>query len=108
MNLYRVMFLCNDDRGDLTGFVDQVEIGDEVLLVAPTRSVFRVLPRQQIKIGRSYYAFRGDMHYWVGNVFWNAVSMRFEEAYRLAARLVIDKWSVEQHADDGPFRCLLP
>lgn len=103
MMVYRVMFCCNDDRGNFAGRVEEIEVGDLVRIVAVNAPTFRVLPRDQIKIGRRYYATRGEWSEWVGNIFWNSVSMREEEALRLVRELLANGWAVEEWAEEGPF-----
>lgn len=103
MTTYRIMFCCNDERGNHTGRVSEIEIGDEMRLAwtGSRPPAMRAVP-SGVKIGRRVYECRGWSE-WVGNVFWNAASMAEPQARQLIVDLLASGWVVEEHAADGPF-----
>lgn len=59
-----------------------------------------------VKVGRHNWACR-DRQVCVGNIFWDAVSMHADTASLLVADLIASGWTVEEHAEDGPFAKLV-
>ena len=104
---HSVMFLCNDDHGMPTGRVEAVEISDEIRLVWPTERppTLRVRERR-FNVGRYHYAHFGHTT-WVGNIFWDSVTMHVSEARMLIRNLLAAGWVVEEHAESGPFAHLI-
>lgn len=102
--LYRVMFCCNDERGNFTGRVVELDIADEVhLRCSNDRGLsIRFLFPAGVKVGRRTFG-GGDRQLWVGNVFWDSFSMTLGPARELVAYLIASGWVVEGAADDGPF-----
>jgi hypothetical protein len=101
---YSVMFCCNDDRGNPTDRVEVIEVGDEIRIAGPSRSMRRVM--HGVKIGRRRYATSGMWISYVGNLLWDATSMTTGAALALVTDLLADGWTVEEYAEDGPFAAL--
>lgn len=107
MSIHHVMFYCNDERGHFTGRVEIVEIADEVRLVCQrARPPVIRFTLGDVQIGRRKYTC-GARGYRVGNFFWDFASMRTGEARLLVRELLANGWSVEEHAEDGPFADLV-
>lgn len=102
MTSYRIMLCCNDDRGNPTGRVEEIQIGDEIKLVHPGRGITLHHQGTSTKIGRISYDSRNPAT-WVGNVFWDAVTMDADVAHILAQNLISSGWVIEEMAEDGPF-----
>jgi hypothetical protein len=97
---HSVMFCCNDDRGNFTGRVEQVEVANDIRLVGLPRKM-AVMPTM-VKVSRHTYEC-SDFVPWVGNIFWDACSMSESEALRLVRDLITSGWTVEEYAERGPF-----
>lgn len=102
MIAYRVMLCCNDDRGNATGRVSELEVGDEIRIACTGNPPTMRLSAGSVKIGRVSYACR-DHSTWVGNICWDAVTMDMDTVSLLLAALLKGDWAVEEYAEDGPF-----
>jgi hypothetical protein len=106
MSGFLVAFLCNDDRGNFTERVSQVQIGEDVHLVCATRPPVMRWVEQHVQIGRRFFRC-GPRQVWLGNVFWDGAALPKSWARELVAHLLSRGWLVEQHALEGPFADLL-
>lgn len=102
MTRYTVMLCCNDERGNFTGRVEQVSIGDEIHLEATGRAPTLRFEPEFIKVGRARFDCRSHQT-WVGNVFWDAVNMDEVAAANLVEHLLSLGWTITEQACDGPF-----
>lgn len=110
MTIYSVMFCCNDERGNFTGRVEAIEVGEEIRLVWPSDRAptlrFRDSTPPTVQVGRRNYPCRGRQC-WVGNVCWDATSMEADTAHLFVDHLLASGWVVEEHAEDGLFANLV-
>lgn len=110
---HRVMFCCNDERGQFAGQVEIVEVGGEARLVCqkprpPTMKWHEHPTYTNVQVGRRSFACQnGSRQVNVGNVFWDSASMTTTQARLLIAHLLETGWTVEEHAEDGPFADLV-
>ena len=102
MKRYTVMLCCNDQHGMLHGRVEQVSVGDEIHLEVTGRAPTLRFEPEFIKVGRARFDCRSHQT-WVGNVFWDAVSMDEVAAKRLVEHLLALGWGITEQACDGPF-----
>lgn len=100
---FRVMFCVNDDRGNPSGRVEEIDIGEEMRLSGPSRACrFEgVGADRRVRIGRRLFPCRGHAP-WVGNIFWDATSMTLEPTRELVKYLLANGWVIEEHAEKGP------
>lgn len=103
-----VAFRCNDERGNPEGYVDNIDIVDEMRLYC--RKAPPVLRRidafGKVQVGRCTLRC-GEWTPWFGNVFWDATTLSLTNARALVAYLLRHDWAIEEHAEDGPLADLV-
>lgn len=108
-----VMLCCNDDRGNRTNAVEQVEFSTRKYRSTLEGRRIRFVDlsskpdRPIIKLGYRTFAVRGPSTPWVGNIFWDAVKMELPDALRLFAYLIERGYQAEEWTTEGPFAELL-
>lgn len=108
---HRVMFCCNDERGMFAGHVEIVDVFDHARLVCqrerpPKMKWIERASYTSVKIGRRFFLCSGRQVN-VGNRFWDSATMTTTQCALLLRHLLANGWSVEEHAEDGPFAGLL-
>jgi hypothetical protein len=110
--MIQVMFCCNDERGAFAYRVEQVSIANELELVCskerpPAMKWTERKTYTNVQIGRNAFSC-SNRQTCVGNVFWDAAMMTLTQARLLVRHLLASGWSVEEHAEEGPFADLVP
>jgi hypothetical protein len=101
---YQVLLCCNDERGNFTGFVTELDIADEIRIVCTKeRGTAIRFDAGAVKIGRHKFSCGNGRSSWVGNVFWDSITMTTEQARSVLSYLLANGWAVEEWAEEGPF-----
>lgn len=103
----RVMLCCNDKRGLFRGRVDAIRFEHPDGTVSLCLDDERV-SRSEIELRITKCAYRvSDWQTWVGNIFWDSLTMRLDDAQHLLRRLLERGAQAEEWSITGPFAKLL-
>lgn len=95
-----VLFCCNDDHGNFTNTVGQIDISDENIHILGRPVALH--EGKKLMVGRRRFEHHGIQE-WVGNWCWNAAQMSEDEARRLITYLLNRGWWAEEYPTEGPW-----
>lgn len=103
--MIEVLLCCNDARGNFLSRVHRIEMRDhrDFWIEVEGPEIACVLREPDwVGIGRRRFVKSGHSP-WVGNVFWDGVSMTQAEGLRLLRYLLERGWESTGGSIDGPF-----